>query len=72
MKGLKYYRQRAGLTQAELADILGVTRAAVSLWETGQTWPSAALLPLMADFLLCSIDDLFQAHPETELEEEIA
>ena len=72
MKGLKYYRQRAGLTQAELADILGVTRAAVSLWETGQTWPSAALLPQMADFLLCSIDDLFQEHPEAELEEGIA
>lgn len=72
MKGLKYFRQRAGLSQTALADILGITRQAVSLWETGINWPSAALLPQIADLLLCSIDDLFQEHPETELEEEIA
>lgn len=68
MKGLRYYRQRAGLTQAELADALGVTRASVSLWETGQTYPSAAFLPKMADLLLCSIEALYkeQAEPDEE------
>ena len=61
MEGLKFYRSRANMTQEQLADQLGVTRAAVGMWEIGRSWPSAALLPQMADLLLCSIDDLY--HP---------
>lgn len=59
MEGLKFYRSRANMTQEQLADQLGVTRAAVGMWEIGRSWPSAALLPQMADLLLCSIDDLY-------------
>ena len=66
MKGLKYYRQRAGLTQAELASALNVSRSTVTTWETGTAWPSAALLPQIADFLLCSIDDLYVEPSEQE------
>ena len=66
LKGLKYYRQRAGLTQAELASALNVSRSAVTTWELGTAWPSAALLPQIADFLLCSIDDLYVEHSEQE------
>ena len=61
MEGLKYYRSRANMTQEQLAEQLGVTRAAVGMWEIGRSWPSAALLPQMADLLLCSIDDLYHA-----------
>lgn len=60
LQGLKHYRQRAELTQQKLADALGVERATVAMWETGRNWPSAALLPKMADLLLCSIDDLYR------------
>ena len=59
MSGLKYYRRRSGMTQGQLADALGVQRATVAMWENGKSWPSAALLPQMADLLLCSIDDLY-------------
>lgn len=59
MNGLKYYRRRSGMSQAQLADALGVQRATVGMWETGKSWPSAALLPQMADLLLCSVDDLY-------------
>ena len=65
LQGLKYFRQRASLTQEELADILGVSRGAVAMWETGRSWPSAALLPQMADYLLCTIDQLFQEQEES-------
>ena len=68
MKGLRFFRQRAGLTQAELAEALGVSRASVNAWENCQTYPNAGLLPEMADLLLCSIDELYheQAEPDEE------
>lgn len=59
LEGLRYFRQRAALTQQQLADILNIHRATVIAWEAGQSWPSAAILPKLADLLLCSIDDLY-------------
>ena len=37
LKGLRFYRQRAGLTQAELAERLNTNRASVIAWESGST-----------------------------------
>ena len=37
-------RQRAGLTQDEIAALLGVDRSAVSRWEAGQRTPCAEIL----------------------------
>lgn len=61
LEGLAPRRKLAGLTQAQLAEVLGVERATVTMWETGVNWPSARVLPLIADLLLCSIDDLYHA-----------
>ena len=58
-KHIKHLRTARNMTQEQLAEQLGVTRAAVGMWEIGRSWPSAALLPQMADLLLCSIDDLY-------------
>lgn len=62
--GLAPRRKAAGYTQEAFADALGVTRSALAMWETGSIWPSAGLLPKMADLLLCSIDDLYRLPPE--------
>ena len=56
---LREYRQKAGLTQEQLAGRLHVSMQAVSRWETTDTLPDAALLPDLADALGVSIDDLF-------------
>ncbi len=45
---LKHYRVAAGLTQAALAQELGVAPSAVSGWELGKYSPSAAVIPGMA------------------------
>ena len=37
-------RKEKGMTQAELAQALGVTNKAVSKWETGEAMPETALL----------------------------
>lgn len=42
---LRDRREAAGLTQAELAEAVGVGQAAVSRWEAGSTAPSVRLLP---------------------------
>lgn len=67
--GLRPRRVAAGYKQEELADQLGVTRTALSMWETLNAWPSAAILPKLADLLLCSIDDLYVAPDVPEPEE---
>ena len=54
-------RRRAGLTEVHLAERMHCTKTTVYFWETGRTWPSAALLPELAEILGCSIDDLFFA-----------
>lgn len=51
-------RLRIRLTQEELAGHLGITKAAVSKWECGQSMPDIALLPKLAALFQISIDDL--------------
>ena len=53
------YRKALGLTQEGLAQKLGVTNQAVSKWESGQSCPDIALLPLLADLFGITIDELF-------------
>jgi transcriptional regulator with XRE-family HTH domain len=45
---LREWRERAGLTQRELADRCGLSRFRISRWETGENKPEpAALEPLV-------------------------
>ena len=52
-------RDRAGLSQMELADRLGVSRQAVSRWESGDTTPSVDKLKTLARIYGVSLDWLF-------------
>jgi transcriptional regulator with XRE-family HTH domain len=54
-------RRRLGLSQTDLASLLGVTQQAVSDWERGITTPVTDSLPGLAAALDCRIDDLFIA-----------
>ena len=49
-------RKAAGLTQEQLGELLGVTRQAVSKWESGQTSPDAATLAALCEKLRVSAD----------------
>lgn len=46
------------MTQSRLADVLGVSVAAVSKWETGRAYPDITLLSPIARHLGCSVDGL--------------
>lgn len=52
-------RKKLGLTQEGLAQKLGVTNQAVSKWESDQSCPDIALLPLLADLFGITLDELF-------------
>lgn len=56
---IRSLRLKKGLTQAQMADGLGVRYQTVSKWETGVTLPDTAMLPALADLLDVSIDGLF-------------
>lgn len=57
---IKNTRVQQGLTQYELAEKLGLSsKSTVSMWESGERTPSAAMLPRIAKALGCTIDALF-------------
>lgn len=53
-------RERAGITQGELAKRMEVTQGAVSQWESGQTRPRSGTLSKLADILGCTVDELLR------------
>ena len=53
------FRGKAGLTQAALAERIGVTAQAISKWETGGGYPDVETIPLLADQLGTTTDSLF-------------
>ena len=66
LSGLRPMRKKAGLTQDELAAVAGVSKQSVSLWESGDRWPSAEHLPALARACGCEITDLYGEEGETE------
>ena len=58
-KTIKKLRLQRGLTQEELASLLGVSGQAVSKWETNDTYPDGSLLLPLAEVLGVSLDTLF-------------
>ena len=55
---IQYMRKKAGLTQNELAEKLGISFQAVSKWENGDTLPDTGLLLPLSDILGVTVDTL--------------
>ncbi len=63
---IKELRNKAGLTQKDLADQLHVTYQAVSRWENDDAEPSIGTLKEMCGILNCSIEELFEIDKKDE------
>lgn len=67
-----YCRKKAGLSQEALAEKLGVSRQAVSKWETGEAVPELSKLVLLAKTFDVTTDWLLsESEPETPPEPEV-
>lgn len=61
---LKNLRLQSGLTQKDLADILGVTKSTVSYYENEERAPSTDILIRLAQFFHVSTDHLLGLEDE--------
>lgn len=60
---IRELRRERGITQAQLAALLGVQQNTASQWETGDRRPSSSILPRLAAALDCTIDELYEQVP---------
>lgn len=75
MNGLRFadklmtLRRERKITQEQLADFLGVTKASVSKWENKQSLPDILLLPQLAAFFNVTVDELLGYEPQLSQEQ---
>ena len=68
-KNVAQLRRNKKITQEELAEFIGVTKASVSKWETGATMPDIVILPQLASFFGVSVDNLLGYEPQLSREQ---
>ena len=57
-------RREKGVTQGDLAKFIGVSKASVSKWEIGQSYPDITFLPQLATYFDISLDELMGYEPQ--------
>ena len=67
---IKYYRQKLGLSQEELGNLLGASKQSVSMYECNTRTPSIDIIIKLAEIFGIDIDTLI-AHAEIEVENTI-
>ena len=55
---LRDLREKNNITQAQIAEKLGITQGAVSQWEVGATNPSIGTISKLSEILNCTVDEL--------------
>ena len=66
-ENLLYLRKRNRLTQEQVAGAVGVSRQALSKWETGESAPDIDNCIALANFYNVTLDDLVRYAPEGQL-----
>lgn len=62
---IKHYREALGIEQKALAELIGVTKNAISNWECGRSRPDVNLLPAICEALNITLYDLFKRDDPT-------
>ena len=61
---MKELRKKRGLTQTEVATLLGVKQSTVAMWETGKSIPNTNTLLLLVDILGVDMRTLAESFPK--------
>lgn len=69
---MKERREALGMTQVQLADLLGVTKGAIGNYETGANSPKASILYKVFEVLKCDANYLFQDEMQGSMESEFS
>ena len=64
---LQQYRKLSKYSQEKLAELLGVSRQAVTKWENGKSAPSSENLIKLTAIYKIALDDLINDRPETTI-----
>lgn len=59
---LKYHRQKAGLSQKELAYLINTSQQNISRWEKNEVEPSISFCVALADYYGITLDELIGRH----------
>ena len=65
-KNIAELRKSSGMTQEQLAELLGVSPQSVSKWENEVTMPDIMLLPVIAGCFDITVDELYGAGKQAE------
>ncbi|MCY6958517.1 helix-turn-helix domain-containing protein [Clostridium brassicae] len=68
-KSIVQKRKEKGITQEQLADYIGVSKASVSKWESGLSYPDILILPELATYFNISVDELLGYSPQLTKED---
>ena len=63
---LRSLRRRRGETQEQVAEAVGITRQALSKWESGASVPDLPNCAALADYYGVTVDDLLRYDPARE------
>lgn len=61
---IKQIREKSGISQVQLSNILAVDRSTIAKWETGMSVPRAGTLKKLAAYFGCTIDELLTDETE--------
>ena len=62
---LKKLRKRDGVTQTELAEATGLSQSAITAWEVGTNFPTAAVIVVLAEYFSVTSDYLLGLSDKT-------
>ncbi|MBN3346661.1 transcriptional regulator [Clostridium botulinum] len=68
-KCIIHKRKEKGITQEQLANYIGVSKASVSKWESGLSYPDILFLPELSTYFNISVDELLGYSPQLTKED---
>lgn len=67
-QNIRYLRKRAGISQKQIAEKIGVTQGSVSQWENEATEPDTRTIGQLAKVFSVPVDFFFSEEPRRELD----